>query len=400
MGRPAKREKGIYFRVDASKRVWWYFRIYLAKREIRGGPFAGKQEARSAREGLASDYRRGRVDPDGGWQTIADVFARHVALRATRKDQRSQHRFSTWWLARCHADGLVRVKELSPHFLRTVRDELAAPVATRTAKPEAHRAGATINRYFRWLHAALESVKTTQRQLFDSWRWEPESKGRVRNLSVEEESRLAAALGPPFDKWMRLALLTGLRQTEQFSLEWKNVDLERQMLCLPNTKSNSTQFIHLSMEAVEILRGFNSWSTSRWVFPSLNPATRLNTANFYHRTWLRAIRAAKIEHLRWHDLRHCAASRLAESGANASTLAEFLRHSNLGLVKRYAHLSQPHLKAAAELVSCFGQNRGQTPDQTGNKPETHEANGGRTQAQKTAKVTVQQGDLNGAGDPD
>lgn len=400
MGRPAKREKGLYTRTDAQGRVWWHFRIYLSKREIRGGPFATKHEAKAAREALASDYRRGRVDPDGGWQTIADVFARHVALRATRKDQRSQNRFSTWWLARCHATGLTRVKDLSPHFLRTVRDELAAPVATRTPKPEARRAGATINRYFRWLHAALESVKTTQRQLFDSWHWETESKGRMRNLSVDDEARLAAALGSPYDRWMRLAILSGLRQSEMFLLEWTNVDLDRCLVTLPSTKSGHTQFVHLSAEATAILRSFDSWQRSRWVFPSENPATPLNTANFYHRVWLPAVRHAGIDHLRWHDLRHCGASRLAESGANASTLAEFLRHAGLSLVRRYAHLSQPHLKAAAELVSRFGQNRGQTPDQTGKEPETRGANVERTQAQKTAEVSVQQGDLNGAGDPD
>jgi len=95
-----------------------------------------------------------------------------------RKDRWSQRRFAAWWLVRFQMAGLTRVKDLTVRFLQTVRDELTAPLThdstRREAPPETRRAGATINRYFRWLHAALESVKTTQRQLFDGWTWESE----------------------------------------------------------------------------------------------------------------------------------------------------------------------------------------------------------------------------------
>jgi hypothetical protein len=57
----------------------------------------------------------------------------------------------------------------------------------------------------------------------------------------------------------------------------------------------------------------------------------------------------------WCDLRHTFASRLAMTGHNEGTIAALLRHSTTALVKRYAHLSPSHLKAAVEGVAGFGK---------------------------------------------
>jgi len=267
MARPPKKEKGLYTRTDASGALWWYYRVYLNGREHRGGPYKTKGEAKAAREQLTSDHRRGKVDPEGGWQRIDDVLDRHVASKADKKDQRTQRRLLRWWKARCRAAGLVRIKDLTVRFLEDVRDELkreriklgpmprlasrrkrTPPVGKPVEAVGKVRAGGTVNRYVIWLHAALGSVKQTQRRLFDHWEWEAESRGVTRYLMVEEEAALFAALGPIYGSWMRLSILTGLRQTEQFRLEWRHVDLERHLVTLPQTKSGGVQFIHLSKE--------------------------------------------------------------------------------------------------------------------------------------------------------
>jgi len=53
-----------------------------------------------------------------------------------------------------------------------------------------------------------------------------EPKGNTRFLSMEEEKVLLEKLGPVHGPWARLAILTGLRQSEQFRLQWKDVDWE------------------------------------------------------------------------------------------------------------------------------------------------------------------------------
>jgi hypothetical protein len=52
------------------------------------------------------------------------------------------------------------------------------------------------------------------------------------------------------------------------------------------------QYVHLNDESTAILRGFDSWQGSKWVFPSENPATPLDARNFYSRVWIPAVTAA------------------------------------------------------------------------------------------------------------
>jgi len=92
---------------------------------------------------------------------------------------------------------------------------------------------------------------------------------------------LLKALGERYALWARLAILTGLRQDEQFKLRWTDVDLERGFLTLPETKAGEVQYVPLNEEAKAILKAFDSWQRSVWVFPSQNPATPINARNFY-----------------------------------------------------------------------------------------------------------------------
>lgn len=95
-----------------------------------------------------------------------------------------------------------------------------------------------------------------------------ESPGRLQFLSLEEEAKLCEALGPPYGDWVRLAILTGMRQMEQFSLRWEHVDLERGLLTIPHTKAGGTRYVHLNVEGMALLRGFTSSMVSQWVLPT------------------------------------------------------------------------------------------------------------------------------------
>jgi integrase len=128
--------------------------------------------------------------------------------------------------------------------------------------------------------------------------------GRTRFLSVEEEAQLCQAIGHPYDAWIRLALLTGLRRSEQFSLRWADIDLDRGLITLPQTKSGHVQYVHLTEEAKEILRNLIPGNTSVWVFPSGNAETHLDPDNFYGRIYMPALVKAKLTGVTWHTLRH------------------------------------------------------------------------------------------------
>ncbi|MEP6958716.1 MAG: tyrosine-type recombinase/integrase, partial [Nitrospirota bacterium] len=126
------------------------------------------------------------------------------------------------------------------------------------------------------------------------------------------------------------------------------------------TKSGMVQYVRMVEETKQILRSLIPGNTSVWVFPSENPATHMDTNNFYGRVYRTALKDAKLEGVTWHTLRHTFASRLAMSGQNPSTIAALLRHSGTDLVARYAHLSPTHLQGALEGVSEFGKGQRET----------------------------------------
>jgi integrase len=184
-----------------------------------------------------------------------------------------------------------------------------------------------------------------------------ESPGRLRFLSLEEESRLSEEIGPPYGAWIRFAILTGLRQMEQFSLRWECVELERGLLTIPHTKGGGPRYVHLNAEAVAILREMTSWMTSQWVLPSENAGSHLDPRHFYARIFLPTVKRLGLEGVMWHTLRHTFASRLSMDGATEQDIAACLGHSTTALVRRYAHLSPSHLKGVVERLSTFGQVR-------------------------------------------
>ncbi len=54
--------------------------------------------------------------------------------------------------------------------------------------------------------------------------------------------------------------------------------------------------------------------------------------------WKETLRRLGIKDLRWHDLRHEAASRLFEKGLNPMEVASITGHKNLNMLRRYTHL--------------------------------------------------------------
>ena len=60
---------------------------------------------------------------------------------------------------------------------------------------------------------------------------------------------------------------------------------------------------------------------------------------------------SKRSNFRFHDSRHSTASYLAMNGASLVEIADVLGHKTLQMVKRYAHLSESHVKELVERVN-------------------------------------------------
>lgn len=188
---------------------------------------------------------------------------------------------------------------------------------------------------------------------------------RERFLSREEAGRLldtltsmvtAKELSPIFADAIRLLLLTGARKTEILGLTWSEVSFERSCLVLPPERTKAggktgERRIVLSPPALEILsrRNPKGAKPTDFVFPALKGEGH---AMGVRRAFGRVLKAAKVEPLRIHDLRHSFASFAIADGASLYLVSKLLGHSASAVTERYAHLSGDPLQDAAAAVGA------------------------------------------------
>jgi len=91
---------------------------------------------------------------------------------------------------------------------------------------------------------------------------------------------------------------------------------------------------------------------SEFVFPSPKTGGRLDNIK---RSFRRAVNEAEIKDFRFHDLRHTAATRMADAGADAFTLMKILGHSDIRMTSRYTHATDTALRRAVENLDETGE---------------------------------------------
>jgi integrase len=376
MARAGRKDRGLLSKTDSTGKKVWYVRLYHEGKERRFGSFKNKTEARDFYEKAKQEQKQGRFFPEryhhGGKEAASAVIESYLAtLPASGKKPTTiadEKYYGRWWTNRLTGKALHAV---SPALLEQAIADLAAK----------HYTPQTIVHYLKFLRHVFRWAigrGMIEKSPFACVKLPTVRAGKTRFLSIEEEARLCKAIGQPYDAWIRLAILTGLRKSEQFGLRWADIDLDRGLITLPHTKSGTIQYVHLIEEATQILRTLIPGNTSVWVFPSENPETRMDPDNFYCRVYMTALKDTRLDGVTWHTLRHTFASRLAMNGQAPSTIAALLRHSGTDLVARYAHLSPTHLQGALEGVSGFGKV----------KPETIQATPESTQEWQNSNPTV------------
>lgn len=174
-----------------------------------------------------------------------------------------------------------------------------------------------------------------------------------------------------------VAVMTGARQGEILGLKWSDLDLENSQLRIqrtytkgrffnPKTKT-SNRAIDLAPVVVTELRKWKLGSPPNdldLMFPN-EEGKPINYSNMVNRHFLPAIKAAGLERIRFHDLRHTYASLLIQQGENVKYVQSQLGHSSpMVTLNVYAHLLDSRNQAAAHrLESAVFGNRAQNGHQ-------------------------------------
>lgn len=161
---------------------------------------------------------------------------------------------------------------------------------------------------------------------------------RDRRLQDGEFEKIYQALAQSENHWVlpafELAIETSLRQTMLFELRWDWVDLDKRVIRIPiEFRSVGNKgvpvAIPLSTRAANVIQNLPR---------SLDGRLLSTTSNAARCVWKRTLKEIGVKGLRWHDLRHEAASRLFEKGLHPLEVASITGHKSLTMLRRYTHL--------------------------------------------------------------
>lgn len=180
-----------------------------------------------------------------------------------------------------------------------------------------------------------------------------QSKARDRFLSDEEITRLGAVIRESDHEGLigltavQFLLLTGLRRNEALSLKWDWIDVHGGCIHFPDTKTGK-QVRPVGKAAFSVLEYLPNLGQKGFVFPSMR-----GDGHFIGlpKVLNRLCKAAAVEDVSLHTLRHTFASVAAGMGYSELTIAGLLGHSAQGITARYAHVADKALIGAADAVS-------------------------------------------------
>ncbi len=332
---------------------------YQVKVRIKGYPaetatFERKTDAKKWAQATEASMRERRYfkNTEAKKKTVADMIDRYISeiLPTKKKSTANQRGYLNWWK-----------NQIGEYSLSNITSSLIAEHRSKlfdsTSDTKRTRGATTANRYM----TALGAVYTIA---INDWEWVqenpvrkvskfPENRGRVRFLDDDERERLLVAChqsdNPHLYVIVVLALSTGARKSEILHIKWKDVDLVRGRVTLNETKNDERRSLPLKGYAYDLMKAHFEQRNSNcdFVFPSEKICQPIEIK----RAWETALKRAKIEDFRFHDLRHCAASYLAMNGASTSEIAEVLGHKTLQMVKRYAHLAESHTSKVVESMN-------------------------------------------------
>ena len=160
----------------------------------------------------------------------------------------------------------------------------------------------------------------------------------AESLAVENPYAIAA---------LRLLILTGCRKGEILTLKRGWIDTYHRCLRLPDSKTGA-KVVHLGAPAMRLIAKLKSVEGNPYLLPGRGVNTHVTDLNS---VWRRIRKAAELEDVRIHDLRHSFASMGANNGDSLLVIGALLGHRSTKTTQRYAHLADHPVKSAADRIA-------------------------------------------------
>ena len=277
--------------------------------------------------------------------------------------------------------GSLRLRDLRPAHIQAAYGRARAP-GGRADGAASGLSPRTVLKHHRLLHEALSHAVEWQLLALNpaaSVKAPRPGRPEMRVLDAEEAGRLLeAAAETPFYALAYLALATGARMGELLALRWRDADLDRGSLQVTRTARRVTgkgiaysepkthrsrRPVALSSETVQVLREHRIAQAERRL--ELGPAYADNDLVFtgptghplddsnLRRAFRRTLADAGLPRLRFHDLRHSAATLMLRAGVHPKVVSERLGHATVGItLDTYSHVLPDLQRDAAEALDA------------------------------------------------
>jgi integrase len=267
---------------------------------------------------------------------------------------------------RSYEDGLAFLRALRAFFdkrwLRSItHGDIENFKANRLSTPTVHgkaRAIASVNRELALLRRMLNVAQREgwiARNPFNSGDAlinPADEKKREKIITFEEEMRLLSACT---DKRAHLkpiiicALDTGMRSGEIFKLKWSDIDFENKLIVVKafNTKTMRERTVGITPRLEKELCALYEASPH-----DLNQLV-FGITDTVKKSFASARKAAGIPDVRFHDLRHTAATRLVQAHIPLSEVGRALGHTQPSTTYRYVNANVETARRIADALAAF-----------------------------------------------
>lgn len=269
------------------------------------------------------------------------------------------------------------INDLTPNLLSALKAQILkeSPVHinryTKSKTPENNKPGKTlapqtVNSIFAFLRAAInhaitagiwKGINPLSTQV-GAWKKLKENNARLRFLTKDEAKALLDDLRirhPQLHDMVLLSLRTGLRPTEIFKLRGQDVDPNAKGIHILQ-KGGDRVFVRIPDDMVDMLLGYNR-RPQEPIFQHPANKTAFKKTPSCFRTAIRKLNLAhengdSLYAVTLHTMRHTFASWLAQSGqVSLIELQKLMRHKNIEMTMRYAHLLPGQENAKLSIIS-------------------------------------------------
>lgn len=294
--------------------------------------------------------------------------------------QRKLEDYLKQWLEEVKKDNIRTSSYVRYHSLITTHivPELGR-VSLQNLKPEQIQAfyakkikaglsARTVQLIHKVLHDALDNAvkwNLVSRNICDVVTVPRAQRNEIQPLTPDQANKLlASARGHRLEVLLTVALITGMRRGELLALRWENINFDTNTLQVRRTVSNQAgygfvetepktqsgrrsislpSFViarlkhHRIQQREQQLKVGKEWEEKDLVFP--NRKGGYLSPKILFESFERLLKRAGLPHIRFHDLRHSAATILLSMGVNPKVIQEILGHSNISMtLGTYLHV--------------------------------------------------------------